>query len=724
MIEIMAMDFFQEEMIWLMEQYEHGVALSDFDTSKIIYMNRAFRRLFKIPGSFDMNDLSCASSIKDFFTFHEGSLKGLGGEKEDCAWEYEDSAGGTFLLLRNKDVKWDQKRCRMHVVVDVSSEEKIKKILTQKLHIERTLLDCVNAIPAYSDDDPGATLNAMLKTLGVFYQASRAFILIYDHKRENITIEYEWCKDGAESFINKDVDAQKLLYSGNQPIFSKFLPLVIHDIREIKNTNPFEYAWFAARQVNSVYMVPIMHDHTPAGCVCLDDPVLSIGNFSLLIPLALFAGNQVIYSQMRLQQLHELYHDQLTGLDNRNSYTRWLNARKHRPGRSLGAAIFNINCLKKINIQFGISYGDKIMRNVADILRSQFAKDDVFRFEGDEFLVLAADKSYGNFLSSMDAVQPTLAAAAPEGVTMGLAWSEDPDKDAETVLWDANQSMLANKRRFYERVDRTSRYSNLQMLRRLREEIGAGRFHVYLQPKIDFRRRVLAGMEALIRHVNDNDEVVPPVKYIPVIEKAGFIRYIDFFVLEEVCKTLVSWKKKGLALYPVSLNFSRNTIREPHIAEQVAEIADRYGIPHGHLLIEITESAGDMEREIFIAIGQQFIDKGFGVSLDDFCSEYSCMSLLSALPFAEIKIDRSMLIKVVDDPKTARICEGVISICRSFDSCVVAEGVETQEQVDFLMKTGCDLIQGYYYSRPIPIPSFEEKYLRSQTIDDLNFKEN
>ena len=270
--------------------------------------------------------------------------------------------------------------------------------------------------------------------------------------------------------------------------------------------------------------------------------------------------------------------------------------------------------------------------------------------------------------------------------------------------------MILSKRRYYEKHKKFSKYSDGKLLESLLEELESGNFMIYIQPKIDVTKEELVGMEALIRYQKPDEGLVPPGKFVPLLEKEGLICYIDFFVLEQACSILAKWKKQGNKLVPISVNFSRKTMREKDVAEKITSIVKKYDVPSEYILIEITETEGDLDREAFVDIGSKIIKSGFGVSLDDFCSQYSCVSLLTALPFKEIKFDKSMIDRIAVDENMKLLCESMMDTCNKFGYNIVAEGVETVEQLSVLRGMNCNAIQGYYYCKPLSIKDFEEKY--------------
>ena len=184
------------------------------------------------------------------------------------------------------------------------------------------------------------------------------------------------------------------------------------------------------------------------------------------------------------------------------------------------------------------------------------------------------------------------------------------------------------------------------------------------------------------------------------------IRYLDFYMLEEVFRLLSRWKSEGKPLIPVSVNFSRITLLESDLFQMLTEIKSKYDVPCDMVMIEITESIGDMEHKVIEAIGSKLRKAGFRISLDDFGADYANMSILSIMHFDELKLDKSLVENLVESEKNQIIVRCIIEMCRSLHVDCVAEGVESREQLELLKDYGCTTIQGYYYSKPVEAEQF------------------
>ncbi len=237
-------------------------------------------------------------------------------------------------------------------------------------------------------------------------------------------------------------------------------------------------------------------------------------------------------------------------------------------------------------------------------------------------------------------------------------------------------------------------------------------FIVYLQPKYDINTEKLKGAEALIRWNYKGRQFLPPYRFIPFFERDGSIGKIDDIVLQKVCATFERWKNEGRELYPVSVNLSRNRLYDPGIISHLTGIVDTFGVDHFLIDFELTESATYDDTDCMLSVLNGLRKKGFRISMDDFGTGYSSLSLLTQMPLDTLKIDKSFVDKIgtgSDRNEDLVVIRHIVSLAKELDFVCLAEGAETKSQVDSLRDLGCEVIQGYYYSKPIPIAEYEMK---------------
>ena len=238
-----------------------------------------------------------------------------------------------------------------------------------------------------------------------------------------------------------------------------------------------------------------------------------------------------------------------------------------------------------------------------------------------------------------------------------------------------------------------------------KDALATGAFCVYLQPKIDLAANNVAGAEALVRWIHPELGMLSPGVFIPIFEQNGFITKLDLWIWENVCRTLFEWKVQGLPLVPISVNVSRNSFEDPELASKIIQLVDTYELDHALFEIEITEYACLENMENVQKTFKTLHDAGFVISLDDFGTGYSSMVVLSKLDIDIMKLDMSLIAN--DDTNSKRSAlEFSLQLAKMMNMRTVAEGVETEQQVNRIRSLGGDYIQGYYYSKPLPKDDF------------------
>ena len=243
----------------------------------------------------------------------------------------------------------------------------------------------------------------------------------------------------------------------------------------------------------------------------------------------------------------------------------------------------------------------------------------------------------------------------------------------------------------------------------MEEALYKHEFQVYLQPKYSTKGEKLSAAEALVRWIHPVLGFISPGKFIPLFEKNGFILMLDDYMLTEVARLQSNWLSQGKKLVPISVNVSRAHFAEDNLAEHICYIVDRFKVPHEYIELELTESAFFDDKATLLSTVRKLKDMGFKVSMDDFGAGYSSLNSLKELPLDIIKLDAEFFRSVDDITRSNLIVGETISLAKKLGMQIVAEGIETREQVDFLAQQNCDLIQGFYFSKPLPVSEFEDR---------------
>lgn len=419
---------------------------------------------------------------------------------------------------------------------------------------------------------------------------------------------------------------------------------------------------------------------------------------------------QVLYERQLEQKQESLeyisQYDSLTDVHNRYCYNLYLEQSKKNMLKNTGIIFADVNGLKTVNDNYGHNFGDKVILSFSQCLKKHFDHNQIYRISGDEFVVIIPDIHVNEFEEKvgkfMDEVNET------DIASVGFMWQTNI-LDLRQEVYKAEQLMIIQKQKYYRsHTDKLSKHRP-KLLNSLLDEIEREKYVMFLQPKARTNSSKVIGAEALIRKVDDNGKIILPYEFVPIFEKEMLIPIIDFFVLEQTCKTLERWKKEGKRLIRISVNMSRVSIAANDFIEHIMEICDQYDVDHQYLEFEITESTETKDDRKLYKMVKILHEKGFGISLDDMGSDYSSLKLLPMYGIGVVKLDRSFILKIKEEQGYILI-KHIIAMCHELNQECIAEGVEDQEQLELLRDMGCDYYQGYLLDKPIPVDIFE-KYL-------------
>ena len=410
--------------------------------------------------------------------------------------------------------------------------------------------------------------------------------------------------------------------------------------------------------------------------------------------------------------------DLLTDLYNMHTfYSQAAQAVHAYPERRYSIVRMDIDRFKVINDLYGLKEGDKLLIAIADLLREKMAgTHSVYGRLGGDVFCLCVDYSRERILALIKELTDRLADyPLPYKVVPSFGICEVDNIDTPiNVLCDwANLALKTikgnylNSYAFYDGKLRERILEEKKIENQMHDALLQGQFVLYLQPKVHIPTSRIIGSEGLVRWIHPTEGLMPPDRFIPLFEKNGFIIRLDEYIWEQACITLRRWIDHGLTPTPISVNMSRMHIHDPRLREKLLDLMRRYELPPHLLELELTESAF-LENESGLFESMKALQAfGFQFSMDDFGSGYSSLNMLKSMPVDFIKIDRGFLNEVVTTERGKTVIRFSISLAREMSIKVIAEGVETEEQAAFLLQAGCAYAQGYFYSRPLPIPQFE-----------------
>ena len=420
------------------------------------------------------------------------------------------------------------------------------------------------------------------------------------------------------------------------------------------------------------------------------------------------------------QRLEYMAHfDDLTKLSNRVLFYDRLNkmlSRANRDNLLFALLVLDLDRFKIVNDTLGHNTGDILLRMTAErLLKCVRDSDTVSRLGGDEFaIILAGIKKEQNAATVAQKIidcleNPFIINDEPVtiGTSIGITIHPSDGNSPDSLVKNADMAMYKAKRggrnryEFYNSEMNAASITHFAVENKLREAIKNEEFLLYYQPQVDIHTETIVGTEALIRWQHPQQGLVLPNDFMPIAEETGLIIPIGEWVLRTACMQNKLWQNSGYQHIPVSVNVSPRQFRQDGFAEKVAQVLNETGLDTLSIEIELTESILMYDEELVMARLELLTARGVRLSIDDFGTRYSSMKYLKRLPIHTLKIDMSFVADITTNPNDKAICEAIITMAHSLNLKVVAEGIETREQLDVLRSIGCDIVQGFWFHKPI-----------------------
>lgn len=388
----------------------------------------------------------------------------------------------------------------------------------------------------------------------------------------------------------------------------------------------------------------------------------------------------------------------------------------------------NVSNFKYINNMYGYEQGDRLLKAIADFFLIDY--DDCVagcRMHSDRFLALVkinndSEEQVGDDLQKLIAkfgeiITPEFPLANIH-LNCGAYIIREEDTNvseivdkAEVARKSAKDNYLTSLVFYNNEIEEKARLER-EIIPMFERALKDDRILVYLQPKVAIESGQVIGAEALVRMLDDDGKIVPPMSFIPILERNGMIIKLDFCVLDQVCALIRKWLDEGIEPIRISVNLSRFDFQEDGSWEQMLQKIAKFDIPREYLEFEVTETIFYDDVEFIINKLRQLRAKGHKVSMDDFGSGYSSLNTVGLMPIDIIKFDRGFVQNSISNQKGLEIMSGLVDIFNKINLEVICEGVETEEEEKTIQQCGCDYVQGYYHDRPLPIAEFEGKYMR------------
>ncbi|MBO8415166.1 MAG: EAL domain-containing protein, partial [Proteobacteria bacterium] len=551
-------------------------------------------------------------------------------------------------------------------------------------------------------------LQWVLENLGHYYRADRVYVL--QLIENSLTVEElgEWDASGKPSFrgmlTGMHIDKTPLLRRAidtQQPVI-----LARRDRSVVLQNDNSAYDLSSTWAFSAYPFIAVKNDFKAV--LCIDNPHAQENNLALVAALKVYLLNllQQLVEERFDDEGGQILGGNIYGLKDFNAQLPQLTSEIYT---SMGAFTISVPQMLQLSHEYGYEHCFRLLNFIKELLTRSFGNSFIFNVLEHEFVILVPNTIKEIFFDRVKRVQDVINHNYAGQVFYGATWSRGSFV-SENLVKEAVTLMLSSLPGLNCRVP---------VLPDELENLNAGspsmlkQFTVHFQPKIDMHTGTVVGAEALVRGVADDGSIVSPGRFIAKMEKSGMLRDLDLFVLSRVLWQQQEWKHRGFKVVPVSVNFSRFTMFDSATAGAVLAILSHYEEECSHdIEIELTETACAVENVTLNRAMMPFRNLGLSFALDDFGTGYANLSIFSKVHFDSIKLDRSLITDIAVNKVSQSLLESIVRISHDSSMKVIAEGVEHQEQVDVLLKSGCYLAQGFLYDRALEPDKFAQKYLK------------
>ena len=578
--------------------------------------------------------------------------------------------------------------------------------------------------------DIKSAVNMLLMRIGKRFRLAAISIREYNDK-EIPELSHLW--KGSKELPNPRVEITLDECRKVREMFQKNQVLEVSDIENIYHESTL-YRVYSQKGIKAIYQCPFVSEGRIFGYIAYVDNEVREWTEEEKQSLSLIAriicnylARELAYDKIahKIEMMKSL--DEVTGLLKYDKFKEVAQSLLVQSGANTKYAVVSTDFahFKYFNEIYGFRNGDEILRDFASLAAKHNPRAvAACRDYADNFLIMVTVKDEESLMSNINNYNKSFMTTQNEKyldsrleLCSGACMITNPEAGIVQALDNANtaRKILKEKGRtgvlMFEPSMRDSRMKEIAILHMLEEAIDNSEFRLYLQPKFSLATGKLVGAEGLSRWEKVNGEIVTPGDFIPPLEKSGKIVQLDFYMYEMVLRQQRKWMNLGYPIVPISVNLSRHHIKDERLVEKLVSLSEAYGVDSRLIEIEITEGAFIEDQKALIALMKKIKERGFRVSIDDFGTGYSSLSMLTELSADVVKLDQEFL-KHCDSDISKGMINNVIRLIKDNRMEVVCEGVEIEEQVDFLAKSGCDMAQGYYFSRPIPVAEFEKLYFK------------
>lgn len=691
----------------ILDQMGEIVYVSDQTTDELLYLNQTGIQRFgaPVPGTKCYAHL-CGRTSPCKFCAQEQSRS----QKQRQAWLRERPDLGNVLLSHTL-IEYEGRPCRLGTVTDVDRYVAELTTVKNNLIAAKMLISCMEQMVS------GGDAKCVMDTVRAYYDADRAYVLRFAADRRTAGVILEVCREDvvSQQELMQDVPMELLkpMLSALQPSNQRTV-CVIADVDALKDdpARRAVYDWLHPQGIRSLIAVPVYHGTEMHGFLCAENLRQNIDAPELMEKIAYMAAVE-LHRRLLMQELHQkAYYDPLTMCYNRIAYDEALD-KLCGTEIPVGVGCLNLNGLRRINEGLGYHYGDKAIYQACSLLKGCFGYKNVYRISGDEYMVLWPNVSYEDFTAACERLQNELR-TEKDFASFGSAWGIK--EKVSGIISEAETSMRTLKNRYYTELKQSERPAYIdKLLREYRESTFIG----FLQPLYSIEKGKVYGAEVLVRKVDSAGRMQFPMEFISALEQYGMISMVDLEMFRQACELICRWK----SIWPdliLNVNFSRATLGEPDCMERVDEILSSTGADPKQIIAEVTEGSQGMQREVMEARLSAFKSRGFSIALDDMGTEAACLETLFLPQLDIIKIDRSLISRAEHGERERTVVAGLIELGHRLGMTCVAEGIETESQLELLQRLHCDRLQGYYIGKPMPPEEYFKRFAPVERLTGTN----
>lgn len=712
--------------------------------------------------------LQTASNLKGRISSSISELNVLSAKLAANVHQYNDDEISNFLLAHIADydfhrltfaypdgrtVRFQKDTGKLESVNWSSDERFLRAISGSSVFAETKLSDdtppkYVNefGVPVHGKDGKvsgvlGAQVYAdnYMKILGLNNYNKQGFSYIVD-KEGNFLLKPIRDKNTTKNFFNLNIN-----------FLGQTKEAVMANLAE-DSSGTFTFKYNGQKYIASFAMIDNPNRYVmtmiPVNVLMLHIDKLLTGLIIIVIFVSILLLSLLYYSNNLLRHHEKIIYDiafidKVTGSDNKNKFV--IKARElldKNPNKNYAMICIEITKFKAINELYGIENADKILKDFGAIIKNNLlphstcARDHastffvLYEYDREEFIpkyfvdkILDDVEIYNKESIPKIAKEAAVLLNTKLLPTFGIYLINNRTDSIEQMCERANiarRSIGEDIKTIYKFYDDNLRAQILQEKNiedEMHQALANNHFHMYLQPKFDLQTKELAGAEALVRWIHPAKGLIPPMHFIPLFEKNGFVTELDKCVWRQACEFLSARKKEGAKLFPISVNVSRIHMENDKFIDELILLTRKYGIDPKYLELELTETACFNNEKRFEETINTLKNLGFVVSMDDFGTGYSSLNMLRNLPIDVLKLDRGFIKDTIQDTKGQIVTKSIIEMANKLNMLTVAEGIETEEQAEFLRSIGCKIAQGFLYGKPVDIKSFTELFINKSQAD-------